>query len=84
MAVVTLVACPRLPVLAQQEPARFLRFEVGQADIHRGSSTGGAVALRIGRRLERSGAARLDLGASYSGADEGFVTLEVGVELRRR
>jgi hypothetical protein len=61
---------------------RFIRVELGQAEIHRPSGTGAEVALRVGRRLEPSGLARVDLGTSYSGADEGYVTLDVGLELR--
>lgn len=82
LALLTLVPCPGAVALAQREPTRFVRLEVGQAEIHRPSSTGGVVALRLGRRLERSGVARLDLGASFSGADEGYLTVEGEVELR--
>lgn len=69
-------------VEAQREPQSFIRFEAGRAEIHRASSTGVALALRAGRRIDRQGVARLDLGASYSGADEGYWTVEVGGELR--
>jgi hypothetical protein len=65
-----------------QEPARFVRIESGQSEIHRPSRTGAAVALRAGRPLERTGVVRVELGATVSGADEGYVTAELGLELR--
>ena len=40
------------------------------------------IGLRLGRRADAEGIARLELGASYSGADEGYVALDVGGELR--
>ena len=67
---------------AQDQPRGFLRLEAGRAEIHRASSTGIAVAFRIGRRLEPRGLARVELGASYSAADEGYRTVEVGAEVR--
>jgi len=67
---------------AQQEPRSFVRLEVGRAEIHRASSTGAIIGLHLGRRADAAGIARLELGASYSGADEGYVALEVGGELR--
>ena len=70
-----------LPLSAQQYRG-FGRLEFGQAEIHRASGTGPWAALRIGRRLGTGDVARLELGASTSGADEGFLTLELGAELR--
>ena len=69
-------------LLAQQQRSSFWRIEAGQADIHRASSTGAAVAVRVGLGADRAGVVRLDLGASYSGADEGYLTLELGAEVR--
>ena len=68
--------------VAQQAPSTFVRLEVGRAEIHRASSSGAAVALRVGSTVRRSGTVRMDLGASYSGADLAYLTLEAGVELR--
>ncbi len=69
-------------VAAQREPRSFLRLEIGRAEIHRASRTGAAVGLRVGRRVDARGITRLELGASYSGADEGYAVLEVGAEVR--
>lgn len=67
---------------AQDGPRSFLRVEAGRADIHRSSSTGVMFTLRLARRIDRGGIARLEVGASYSAADEGYLTLEMGGELR--
>jgi hypothetical protein len=69
-------------VYAQERPPWFLRPEVGKAKIHDSPDDGAWGALRIGRHLESRGYARLDVGLSYSSADEGFVALEIGLEVR--
>jgi hypothetical protein len=69
-------------LFGQQQRRGFWRIEAGRADIHRASSTGMVAALRLGRRADSLGVLRIDLGASYSGADEGYLTVEFGAEVR--
>ena len=65
-----------------QQYRGFGRLEVGRAEIHRASSTGPVTGLRIGRRVGPADLARFELGATTSRADEGYLTLELGLELR--
>jgi hypothetical protein len=58
-----------------------ISVEGGTAEIHRPSSDGGALGLRLARVLGE-GRLRLDAGLLGSGADEGFVVLDAGVEAR--
>jgi len=67
---------------AQQEPRGFLRLEIGQAEIHRASSKGAAIGLRLGRRVGARGIVRFELGAAYSRADAGYGVFEIGAEVR--
>ncbi len=69
-------------LLGQQDRRSFVRIEAGRAEIHDPSSSGAAVALHLGRKADREGVVRWDLGASYSAADEGYFTLEFGAEVR--
>lgn len=68
--------------LGAQQYRGFGRLEAGRAEIHRPSGTAAVAALRIGRRLGAGDVARFELGATTSRADEGFLTLELGLELR--
>ena len=77
------------PVPAAQEgpvrralPPWYVKGEFGRADIHAQKAEGSWLAIRLGRRLDSSGYAWLDLGFTTSSADGGFGTLELGVELQ--
>jgi hypothetical protein len=63
-------------------PPWFIEAEFGRADIHDREAEGNWLAVRVGRRLDASGYARLGLGYTTSSADGGFGTLELGIELQ--
>jgi len=73
---------------AEANPARkslppwYGKIEMGRAEIHVHGAEGSWLAIRLGRRLDESGYAWLDLGFTRAGADGGFGTLELGIELQ--
>ena len=66
---------------AQESSTWTARLEAGQTDIHRATSSGGLLGAVLGRRIG-DGHVRLELGLAGGSADEGFVLLSGGPELR--
>ncbi|MGH7673829.1 MAG: hypothetical protein ACREMV_01040 [Gemmatimonadales bacterium] len=74
---------PTQRLAAQESPGPWhVRFELGSAEIHSSERDGAWLGGRVGRRLDGRGVVRLDGGITWSSADEGFATLELGLELR--
>ena len=59
----------------------FLRLEGGGTQLHDWGETGSRYAFRGGRDLTRNGFARIGLGLTYSGVDNGFGTIELDLEV---
>jgi hypothetical protein len=59
-----------------------VRGELGQVEIHHAERRSMGFGLRLGRNFDRQGFACLDLGLSVSTADEAYLSLDAGVELR--
>jgi hypothetical protein len=60
----------------------FIRFEGGAAEIHDIDDPSPTAGVRVGRYLDRRQAVGLTLGAAGGGADAGYATLALGLELQ--
>ncbi|MBW3554061.1 MAG: hypothetical protein KY466_11145 [Gemmatimonadetes bacterium] len=66
---------------AQGTPKWRLRLEGGQTEIHRGTAAGGILGAVFGRAIGE-GHVQIELGLAAGSADEGFLALTAGPELR--
>lgn len=68
--------------LEAQETSKWrVRLEAGQTDIHRGTAAGGIMGAVFGRAMGE-GHVQIELGLAVGSADEGFLTVSAGPELR--
>lgn len=66
---------------AQGSPTWKIRLEGGRTEIHRATSTGGLLGAVLGRGIGE-GHVQIELGLAGGDADEGFLVLSAGPELR--
>ena len=66
---------------AQGSPTWTVRLEAARTEIHRAPSTGGLLGAVVGRRIG-DGRLRMEVALAGGSADEGFMLLSAGPELR--